>query len=120
MKLFSTLSLLMPQSPTQSPSALIAKTTLRALRFKAIFAHNEVREKYRSKAVFTLFLLSKLIIEPKSQKLNISESVIEALIISPRLIIGRISLKTSEIKPIIIKNKEDDNLIQLVLPIKTF
>lgn len=27
---------------------------------------------------------------------------------------------SSEIKPIIIKNKEDDNLIQLVLPIKTF
>ena len=26
----------------------------------------------------------------------------------------------SEIKPIIIKNKDDDNLIQLVLPIKTF
>ena len=26
----------------------------------------------------------------------------------------------SEIKPIIIKNTEDENLIQLVLPIKTF
>ena len=26
----------------------------------------------------------------------------------------------SEIKPIIVKNKEDENLIQLVLPIKTF
>ena len=26
----------------------------------------------------------------------------------------------SEIKPIIIKSSEDDNLIQLVLPIKTF
>ena len=26
----------------------------------------------------------------------------------------------SEIKPIIVKNSEDDNLIQLVLPIKTF
>jgi DNA polymerase-3 subunit beta len=26
----------------------------------------------------------------------------------------------SEIKPIIIKNEEDENLIQLILPIKTF
>lgn len=33
----------------------------------------------------------------------------------------KIELKlNSEIKPIIIKNKDDDNLIQLVLPIKTF